>query len=496
MAVEILDPEPPGAGDRTFEPNSWAQERFLISETPDLLYSGHLGSSKTRSLCEKADMRCWSFPNARVALGRRYRNHLGKSVITELREKVIKDGHWAWGWRPASDGGSTLHYPNGSELWMVGFDNPQRLLSAEVDMVLVEQCEELTEEMWDAAAGRLRKKTTRELPDGMIETAPFQIAGACNPDSPAHFLYRRFRPQIGSHIEYSHDDEKLPNGVVVPRGTPMAEVLIAGVLDNMENLPAAYIARLQRYKGRYYERMVLGKWIMFEGMIYDCFDAGLHVRKRPKSWLDWGGYPPPGWDRVRSFDFGFYPDPFVCQHWARSPAGSWWLYREIYHTRKIAAEHARRIAAEEQLELATLNSILERNGAAPIKYLPIIGSYGDHDSQVRHTIEQETGGEIIVQRAHKDIESGIQACYELLAPVEGQDKVKRSRLYFVDDALLEVDQDRADHGLPVRTVDEFGAYRYHKQDPTKPTREGPMDLHNHGMDAMRYAFATLKKHGY
>src|SRR3972149_8947900 len=99
---------------QTFIPSCWSQARAYLSPAPELLVSGHLGSSKTRTAGEKADARCRSYPNARVALTRKRRVDLGLTTLRTLLEQVIEPPLRQFGWRPAAEGGSTLFYPNGS----------------------------------------------------------------------------------------------------------------------------------------------------------------------------------------------------------------------------------------------------------------------------------------------------------------------------------------------------------------------------------------------
>jgi phage terminase large subunit len=91
--------------------------------------------------------------------------------------------------------------------------------------------------------------------------------------------------------------------------------------------------------------------VAFEGSLFDHFDERFHVIDRPAEWSLWGGYPPPTWKRVRSVDFG-YTAPFVWQWWAISPEKVWHLYREIYRSQRMVADHAKVGKAEEAKELA------------------------------------------------------------------------------------------------------------------------------------------------
>lgn len=63
----------------------------------------------------------------------------------------------------------------------------------------------------------------------------------------------------------------------------------------------------------------------------------------------------------------------------------------------------------------------------------------------------------------------------------------RPRLQFLRTACKEIDPALEDAKLPVSTLEEITAYAYPKAPDGKPVKELPVDMYNHGMDAMRYA---------
>lgn len=76
-----------------------------------------------------------------------------------------------------------------------------------------------------------------------------------NPDSPAHWMYTEYitNPRILSKKRWQFRME-----------------------DNL-SLSPSYIASLKsEYTGVWYERMIEGKWVAAEGLIYDCFRPGTH----------------------------------------------------------------------------------------------------------------------------------------------------------------------------------------------------------------------------
>ena len=469
-----------------------------MSKAPELLYSGHRGSSKSRTICEKADRICRDVPGARIVLSRKKREHMGKTTMVTLLTEVISPAHRAWGWSPGADGGSTLYYPNGSEILLAGLDNPGRMLSGEFMANYTDQAEELDEDEFVAIGGSLRQRT-----DAKGDPVLFQQNGmACNPSGTGHFLYRRFRPDLAgyssSFMQRSERPTRLLSGAPLPAGRLLRECIVAGLADNAENLPPAYQAWLESLTGRYRDRFVLGKWVQFEGSLFDFWDEMFHVKHRPPSWGEWGGYPPPNWKRLRSVDFGFTA-PFVLQWWARSPEGVWWLYREIYRTQRLVAEHAKIAKAQERLELAALNAtITQRNLKAwprtPIlERLSFAGSYADHaDAEARAQLD---GLGFSTSPAVKDRDAGYQTLYEALVPrINPVTNEAGARCYCIRDARCEPPDPHLVHaGKPTCTWEEFSLLQF-RPEPTSQTKEQPegnVKRNDHGYDAARYALHSF-----
>jgi phage terminase large subunit len=90
-------------------------------------------------------------------------------------------------------------------------------------------------------------------------------------------------------------------------------------------------------------------------------------------------------------------------------------------------------------------------------------------------------------KARNDILPGISAVAARLAP----DGVGRKRLLMYRDALRERDDDLVERGLPASTVDEFTSYVWPKGISGAVQKDKPVDEHNHGLDALRYAVMYL-----
>lgn len=267
-----------------------------------------------------------------------------------------------------------------------------------------------------------------------------------NPDSPFHPIYTDYLT-----------NPKLINPR--PGRPPRLKRWQFRLTDNL-SLDPDYIENLNdQFHGLFHDRFVKGLWVTAEGAVYDLFDPSVHIITRKQFAARFGtDRIPADWTRVRSVDFG-YTNPFVCQWWAVSPDGEWFLYREIYYTRRLVEDHARQI-----ISLSAGENIVK--------------TYADHDAEDRATLHKYG---VPTVPANKEIKPGIQTVYGLLSPK----RLGRPQMYFLADALVEQDPALVAAKLPTCTVEEFGAYVWPK--PGKDIPEIPVDANNHGMDAKRYA---------
>ncbi|MES9513589.1 PBSX family phage terminase large subunit [Rhodococcus erythropolis] len=86
-----------------------------------------------------------------------------------------------------------------------------------------------------------------------------QLFVTTNPDAPRHWLKTDW-------IDREHDPKL------------NIRCFHFEIEDNRDNLPDGYIeTRQAQYSGLWYDRFILGKWTMADGVIYDCFDPARHV---------------------------------------------------------------------------------------------------------------------------------------------------------------------------------------------------------------------------
>lgn len=469
-----------------FVPNSRAQLAWMRSRAPKVLFSSAYGKGKTRALCEKADLLCRMWPGSRVVVGRKTLASMWDTTIDVLETEVM-DSALRSRWARHALGGPKLYYPNGSIMDFRGLEDELRAKSGQFTAAFIDQGEELTQSQASGIAGRLRQRG-----------APWRQFGmTVNPEGRSHWIFKEYRPDKGSRMIVSEADIRLPGGELVPKGATLAEVIVSGPRDNMENLPYDYQLWLAAQTGRFKMRYVDGLWVSFEGQVYDNWLDDLHIIDRPRAWRErWGGFPPPHWPRFRAIDFG-YKNPFVCQWWAKHPFKMRFvMYREIYMSHRRVREHARQIKRLERIELEALQRCaLDRAGVDELddvvrnlKHLEMRYSVADHDAEGR--AELDAAG-IWTDNAQKDVENGIQTVHGLL----GVDEERRPRLMFIGDATVEQDEVLADQEKPTSSAAEFPGYHYRVLKEGIAAREEPEKVDDHGCDTARMLFETMNGEG-
>lgn len=434
-----------------------AQKQFMESKAEWLMYSGAFGAGKSRVGCEKGHFLSLKYPGNRGAILRKTFASLRITTMdTYFRYVCPPDQIAANGFNRETH---MLTLVNGSEILFIGLDKDTKIGSLELGWAFVDEAIEVDEDIWIMLDGRLR-----------LNTVPFhQLMCATNPASTSHYLYKSFYES----------------------GDPEHEVVEANTLEN-PYLPDSYKSKLNKYTGRYRERYVLGKWVGFEGLVYE--NADLHEMIIPPFKL------PENWIRFRSIDFG-YSNPFVCQWWAEVPKDDeydfeldqyplencdclpgtldvpitlhhysrclhhsikgFYLYREIYMTRRIVELHATDILRFKETVLDT---------------------FADHDAEDRATLEEHG---VITSLGNKEISLGIQTVTRMI----DEDKV-----HIFEGCLVEVDAYLEGIKRPVRTAQEFGNYRWRPNAENTNQKEVPLGRDDHGMDAMRYLFHSLFGH--
>jgi PBSX family phage terminase large subunit len=418
--------------ERVYRPRGAAATLFN-SRAPEVLLSGAAGTGKSRACMEKLLLMCLKYPGMRALIVRKTGVSLTSTTLVTWREHVAKEAIAAgvvWFYGGSREEPAQYRFSNGSTITIGGLDNPTKIMSSEYDCAYVGEAIELTVTDWEAITTRLR--------NGVM---PYQqLIADTNPDVPHHWLKLRADAGQTLMLESRHHD----NPVYVDAGGEFTERGEAYILGKLEKLT-----------GVRRQRLYLGKWVSAEGVIYEGYDAAIHLLDRFDI--------PADWPRYWACDFG-YTNPFVLQWWAVDPDGRAYLYREIYRTQRLVEDHCKDILA----------AVTDRNGNwLEPKPRAIIC---DHDAEGRATFERHVG--LSTKPAMKAVTEGLQA---------GQARLKLAgdglpRLFLLRDAVVKVDQALAEAGKPTSTAQEILGYVW--SDSVR--KEEPVKQDDHGMDAMRY----------
>jgi PBSX family phage terminase large subunit len=429
-----------------------AAGRLWTEHTGEIIISGPAGTGKTRSILEWVHHRCAN-EKIRVLFLRKTLESLKVSAMVTYTNKVLHDFD---GKQSRMDGvsyfgGNSIlpsnftYQTTGSVIVMGGMDNPTKVLSTEYDLIYINEATELTLDQWE----RLGNRTDR--PDENQDKKASLLLGDCNPDAPTHWIKTRER------------DGKLRLWPTVHEDNP---AMWDRHLKQWTRTGKLYLDRLELLTGVRYLRLRKGLWVAAEGQVYENWNPSVHLV--PVNEI------PYQWPRFWVIDFGFV-HPFVWQAWAWKPDGELVMYHEIYMTRRLVSQHARRI--------------MEITAGEP-RPTEIIT---DHDAEDRATFEAETG--YSTTPAIKNVSAGIQAVSNRLGGTQpGSDLFKLPRISYMRNVLDERDGDLADRGKPTSTVEEYPSYIWNLG-ARRNRGEEPMKEFDHGMDATRYLVAYFDLNG-
>lgn len=418
----------------------------------EVLISGPAGTGKSRACLEKLHMMALVNPKLRGAILRKTARSLAGAALVTWREYVIAEALRAGivEYYGGSDSEPPQYrYPgNGSAIMIGGLDKPDKIMSTEYDVAYIQEATECTIDDWEKVASRLRNGRVRFQ----------QLIGDCNPNVPWHFLKKRCETGAARMLESRHED----NPRLFDDGGELTEE------------GRAYIARLDALTGVRYLRLRKGLWVGAEGMVYEDWNPAVHVLPRFEI--------PASWPRYWVIDFG-YTNPFVCQWWAEDPDGRLYLYRELYHSKRLVEDHARRIlaavGATSTMDTAG-NVSVDRSGLREPWPQAIVC---DHDAEGRATLQKHLG--TVTTAARKEVEKGIQAFEARLRPAGDG----RPRAFVLEGSLIERDAELDNENRPVDFVSEIVGYIWPPGVDGKPNKEEPVKDNDHSMDAARYMVA-------
>jgi len=285
-----------------YTPYGAIREFFECYWASEIMLSGPAETGKTRGILEQLHLKASYYHDASFVIARKQLTDTYSTVLRTYIKKVLGDEyettvHPFGGERP-----SFFHYKaTNSRIWIAGLDKPGKVLSAEHDIIYVNQAEETSLVDWETLTTRVT---------GRAGTVPNpQLIGDCNPSSHTHWIVSRARSTLKLIPTTHKDNPTLYYQYPHPKAghlTPQGE---------------RTIARLKTLTGSRLLRLFHGLWAPPEGAIFNVYDDDKHKVEAfeiPHTWPRFVGIDPLG--------------AYVCALWlAVDPETlNVFVYREYY----------------------------------------------------------------------------------------------------------------------------------------------------------------------
>lgn len=471
-----------------------AAEAFHNSRAKIRMYAGGFGNGKTTAIVADALRVAIDYPGCTMLLGRATFPKLNST----LRREFFKWCPPAW-IKSSNKTENTCVLLNGTTIDFRYLDQrtsgeseqTSNLLSANYDYIAVDQIDdaEITEHDFEQLLGRLRGNAEYVGDDdSMPRTGPRQMVLSCNPTLgwPYKRIVKPYQDYKAGKINYDLICEMdMSTGMPVigddGKQKPLVEVFEATTYDNAQNLEADFIQTLEAtYRGKMRDRYLLGKWVAFEGAVYEEFDENVHVVPYDYMMDHLRSIRAEGYELIpiEGYDFGI-TEPSCYLIGVADTAGTVYLLDGFYE-REMGVEAQARLIDEKRKLYATPDlrvqellvradpSVAGRRNAA-------MGHVGDS------VMEMFRKQGIWMTLGNNDIMNGIL-------------KVK-DMLYVRQHALNPF---TSAYGCPSLFVadtlqfvrDEFAVYRWKRGVHNDTPTDKPVDVNNHAMDTLRYMFAT------
>jgi phage terminase large subunit len=224
------------------------QTNFINSDKRYVLNSGGVGSGKTFSIVLRTLLLSAQHPGLFTLIGAQtyplLRDTTLREFINIVPPNLIKNYNK-----------TQQHFElrNGSEIIFRSFDDPNKLKSLNLGACAIEEMTDISEEIFKMIRTRMRQKNM-----------PGCVYGATNPGTFGNWVYKYF---IDNPISNS-------------------EVIYSISADNFF-LPDEYLQDLGEIKKtnpEYYERMVMGRWGILEGVVYNLpMEQRIPIGSMPQS---------------------------------------------------------------------------------------------------------------------------------------------------------------------------------------------------------------------
>lgn len=303
-------------------------------------------AGKTRGICAAALYHAVKYPKAKILLGRKTFAETVNTVKQPffiMADELQKAGWFVkpmkWDYK---EGTNHARLVNGSQFIFGNLDDPIKYRNEEFSMIVVDQAEEISEEMWDMLTGRVRWP--------LVPAEGYQAIAAAN-DAGHNWVWRHFVDDVAKHNANPNrcklnpfcifmDEHRDEDGVAHPERVCATRRFFHGTtLDNAHNLAPRYLASLLAHDTNWQKHF-----------IYATMEAGSgRLLLDPKIVKPFE--PPSSWPRYRAIDHALN-SPCCClwiavnngsAEYMGVPINAPYVYREYWGTYSSIDQHAARI---------------------------------------------------------------------------------------------------------------------------------------------------------
>lgn len=239
----------------------------------------------------------------------------------------------------------------------------------------------------------------------------------CNPESPNHYFYKNWleNPRNGTqHLHFRLEDNPT-----------LSEKQIAQTKE--------------KYTGVFYDRYILGLWVLAEGLIYPMFNDSCIADTIPRDYSEY----------IVSMDYGIQ-NPTAMILWGKYD-GIWYAVKEFYHSGRETGQQRTDQQYYDELDALA--------GDLPVRKLIIDPSATSFIALCNQKKRFH------VWKANNDVVDGIQHTASCL-----------------QDGTIKI------NSCCRRTIQEFGLYSW----DDKSGEDKPIKENDHAMDAVRYFVNTTQ----
>jgi len=228
---------------------------LMATGAGNILLAGGTRSGKTFVICRTLLHRLIRYPGARSFIARYRLAHAKATVWSQtmlpmIREMLPPDAY------QENKAEGVVRFWNGSELWVMGFDDKERVEKVLGSEYLDGYFCEVSQISWYAAELGMTR-LAQVVTDDRGRPAKNRGFFDCNPPSPRHWAHRLFIEKVDPTTgEKRSDPEEFIDLAMNPA-------------DNAANLSDSFLARLDNLSDRTRRRMRDGEWLKPEGAVFD-----------------------------------------------------------------------------------------------------------------------------------------------------------------------------------------------------------------------------------